>query len=98
MRDLDEFTLCQLDYSIGTFGKFKIMRDMNGSERARGAAAGAMQVLNETHDHFPRPEVETAGGFVGEKDARISRERPSQDHPLLLSPRKLARAMRRAVA
>ncbi len=73
------------------------MRDMYRRERTSGGLPGAMQVFNQTHDHIPRPKIQAAGWFIGEQHPRIPRQCACQYHPLLFSPRKLARAMCRTV-
>jgi len=57
-----------------------------------------MQILEQIHDHLAGPEVEIAGRFVGQKDARVADQRAGQNDSLLLSARKLTRAMLSAVS
>jgi hypothetical protein len=49
--------------------------------------------LEQRNDHLARPEIQVAGGLVGEQNARVANERPGQSDPLLLSARKFSRAM-----
>ena len=54
---------------------------------------GTVQVCEQRDDHFARPEIQVAGGFVGEQDGRIANQGPGNSDPLLLSSRKFARAV-----
>jgi hypothetical protein len=64
----------------------------------RGQLPGPMQILEQIHDHLAGPEVEIARGFVGEKNAGVAHQRARQYDALLLSTRKLTRAMLCAVS
>ena len=64
----------------------------------RSQLPGPMQILEQIHDHFASPEIEIASGFVGQKNARIADQRACQHDSLLLSARKLTRAMLSAVS
>ena len=68
--------------TVGAPGKIQIMGDMNGSE-----AASSMEILKQVHDHFPGPEIETAGGLVGKQHSRVAHQRARQDDALLFSAR-----------
>ena len=63
----------------------------------RGQLPGPMQILEQIHDHLAGPEIQIAGGFIGEQDAGVAHQRASQYHSLLLSARKLTRTMLCAV-
>ena len=73
--------------------EIQIMRDVQ-----RGQLPGPMQILEQIHDHLAGPEIEIAGGFVGQQDAGIAHQRAGQYHSLLLSARKLTRTMLSAVS
>ena len=73
--------------------EIQIMRDVK-----RGQLPGPMQILEQVHDHFAGPEIEVAGGFVSQKDAGVAHQRACQHDSLLLSARKLTRAMLSAVS
>jgi hypothetical protein len=64
----------------------------------RSQLPGPMQILEQIHDHLAGPEVEIASGFVGQEHARVANQRAGQDDSLLLSARKLTRAMLSAVS
>jgi hypothetical protein len=57
-----------------------------------------MQILQQIHDHLAGPEVEIAGGFVGQKDVGVSHQRARQHDALLLPTRKLTGAVLCAVS
>ena len=46
-----------------------------------------MQVLEQTHDHLAGPEIQVAGGLVGQQNAGIAHQGPGQNHALLFSAR-----------
>jgi len=47
----------------------------------------SVQVFQKFEDHFARPEIQIAGGLIGEQYAGLPHQRPSQHDPLLLSAR-----------
>lgn len=83
----------QREGAVRAAREIQIVRDVQG-----GQLPGAMQILEQVHDHFAGPEIEIASGFVGQKDARVADQRASQYDSLLLSARKLTRAMLSAVS
>ena len=60
----------------------QIVRDVKRSQ-----LAGAMQILEQVHDHFAGPEIEIAGGFVRQKDVGVAHQRAGQYDSLLFSAR-----------
>ncbi len=68
------------------------------SDVQRSQLPGPMQILEQVHDHLASPVVEIAGGFVGQKDARVANQRAGQYDSLLFSTRKLTRTMLSAVS
>ena len=83
----------QRERTVRAARKIQIVRDVK-----RGQLPGPMQILEQIHDHFAGPEIEIASGFVGQKDARVADQRAGQNDSLLLSARKLTRAMLSAVS
>ena len=55
-----------------------------------------MQSVQKIEDHFAGPEVEIAGGFVGEQERRISDQSAGQHHSLLFAPGEFPGAVRGA--
>ena len=72
----------QCQNPVGAAGKIQIVGDVDGGE-----AAGSMQILKQVHDHFPGPEIQAAGGLVGQQHSRVAHQRARQNHALLLSAR-----------
>ncbi len=46
-----------------------------------------MQTVQEFENHFAGPEIEVAGGFVGQQDGRVAHQGAGQHHPLLFPSR-----------
>ena len=44
-----------------------------------------MQVVEQLKDHFAGPEIEVAGGLVGQQNAGVAHQGARQDHPLLFA-------------
>ena len=63
-----------------------------------GAAALAIEGLQQFDDPLAGRAVEVAGGLVGEENAGLVHEGAGQRHALLLAARKLLRKMVRAIA
>ncbi|MEI9973005.1 MAG: hypothetical protein WDO73_13650 [Ignavibacteriota bacterium] len=57
------------------------------SDEDRGELVRTVEIRQEFEDHFPGPEIEVAGGFIGEENLRTAHQRSGQYDALLLSTR-----------
>ena len=72
----------QSEHPVRAAREIQIVGDVKG-----GQLPGPMQILEQVHDHLAGPEIEIAGGFVGQKDVGVAHQRAGQHDSLLLSAR-----------
>ena len=75
-------TAFQSEHPVGAAREIQMVRNVK-----RGQPPGSMQILEQVHDHLARPEIEIAGGLVGQKNAWVTHQRAGQHDSLLLSTR-----------
>src|ERR1700692_3191042 len=78
----NQLTPLQRHDTVRAARKIQIMSDVNG-----GDPPGAMQLVEQTHDHLAGTEIEVACRFVSEQYFRIAHQGACQNHPLLFTAR-----------
>src|SRR5262245_55579065 len=74
----DDLPVEQDDLPVGVVGDLRIVRDEHDARLPL-----RVELQQKLHDLVPRLRIESAGGLVGEKQARRSRERASDCDALL---------------